>query len=69
MIHINREDYNKPFTKVESTRAIQATKNSAPGLNKIRNEMLKHLPPVGLDSLLVMYNKIWQQGDFPEEWF
>ena len=30
--------------------------------------MLKHLPPKGLDSLLVFYNKIWQQGYFPEKW-
>ena len=30
--------------------------------------MLKHLPPEGLDSLPVLYNKIWQQRYFPEEW-
>ena len=54
--------------KNELTRAIHATKNSAPGPDKIHNEMLKHLPPEGLDSLLVMYNKIWQQGYFSEEW-
>ena len=68
VMYPNRENYNKPFTKEELTRAIQATKNSAPGPCKINNEMLKHLPPVGLDSLLVMYSKIWQQGYFPEDW-
>ena len=47
---------------------IQATKNSALGPEKIQNEMVKHLPPVGLVSLLVLYTKIWQQGYFPEKW-
>ena len=30
--------------------------------------MLKHLPPEGLDSLLALYNKKWQQGYLPEKW-
>ena len=50
------------------TRAIHATKNFAPGPDKIHKEMLKYLPPEGLDSLLFMYNKILLQGYFPEEW-
>ena len=63
----NKESYNKPFSKKELTRAIQATKNSAPGSEKIHNEKLKHLPPKGLDSLLTLYNRIWQQRYFPEK--
>ena len=39
VIYTNREDYNKPFTKEELIRAIQATKNSALGPVKILNEM------------------------------
>ena len=39
--HSNRENYNKPFTKEELTRAIHATKNFAPCPDKIHNEMLK----------------------------
>ena len=30
--------------------------------------MLKHIPLEGLDFLLALYNKIWQQRSFPEEW-
>ena len=41
---------------------------TAPGPDKIHNEMLKHLPLEGLNSLLVLYNKIWQQVYFPEKW-
>ena len=68
MYHTNKENYNKPFSKEELSQAIQATKKYAPGPDKIQNEMLKHLPAEGLDSLLVLYNKIWQQGYFPEKW-
>ena len=70
IIHLNdtdRENKSKPFSKEELTRAIQATKNSAPGPDKIYNEMLKHLLPEGLDSPLDLYNKIWQQEYFPEK--
>ena len=56
--HTNKEDYIKPLSKEELTRAIQATKNYAPGPDKIHNEMLKHLSPEGSDSLRVLYNKI-----------
>ena len=30
--------------------------------------MLTHLPSEGLDSLLALYNKIWEQECFPEKW-
>ena len=39
---------------------------NAPDPDEIHNEMLKHLPPEGLDSLLALHNKIWQQGNSPE---
>ena len=60
--HTNKENYNKPFSKEELCWSNQATKNSALGLEKVHNEKLKHLTPEGLDSLLVLYNKTWQQG-------
>ena len=53
-IHVNptnKENYNKPFSKQELIQAIQATKNSAPGQDKIQNEVWKPLPPERLDSL------------------
>ena len=52
--HTNKENYKKPFSKEELSRAIQNTKNSAPDPDKIHNEMLKHLPLEGLDSLLAL---------------
>ena len=66
--HNNKESYKKSFSKEELARAIQVTKNSAPGLDKIHNEMLKHIPPKRLDSFLALNNKLWQQGYFPAKW-
>ena len=45
--HFNKHDYNKPYSKEQLARAIQGTKNSAPGPDKIHNEMYKHLPSEG----------------------
>ena len=66
--HTNKENYNKPFSKKELTQAIRATKKCDPGPDKIHNEMLKDLPLGGLDSLIALHNKIWQQGHFLEKW-
>ena len=55
--HTNKENYNKPFSKEQLTRAIQATKKSAPGPDKIHDNMMKHLPPERLDSLLALCKK------------
>ena len=66
MNHTNKENYNNLFSKKELIRAIQTTENSAPGQDKIHNEMLKQLPPEEIDPLLALYNKIWKQGYFPE---
>ena len=57
MNHTNEENYNYSFSKEELTRTIQVTKNSAPGPYKIYNEILKHLPPEGLNSLLTLCTK------------
>ena len=68
MNHTNKENCFKLFSEEKLTQAIQVTKNSALGPDDIHKEKLKHLPPEGLDSLLALYNKTWQQGYFPETW-
>ena len=52
--------------KKEKTLAIKAAKNSDPDPEKIHKERLKHLQPEGFNSFLALYNKVWQQGYFPE---
>lgn len=64
----NRETYNKPFSKDELIRAISSSKNTAPGPDEIHSVMLKNLPESGLDTLHGLYNSIWNEGYFPEEW-
>ena len=55
MKNTNKENCNKSFPKEELTRVIQSIKNSAPGPDKIHDEMLEHIPPEWLDTILVLY--------------
>ena len=43
----------------ELTSVIQASNNSATGLNDIQNVILKGVIPEGLDTFINLYNKIW----------
>ena len=36
--------------------------------SKSNYQILKHLPECTLDTLLNIYNQIWDGGDFPTEW-
>ena len=56
------ETYNVPFSTVEFASDIKATKCSAQDPVDMNNAMLKHLPSGELNTLLNVYNKIWQQG-------
>ena len=47
--------------------ATQATSNSASDPGSILNAMLKILPPEGMDTLLILYNKISQQEYFHDQ--
>ena len=40
----------------------------APGPDKISNEMILHLGPVGKSTLLNFINKTWQSGVLPKSW-
>ena len=64
----NLEQYNIPFTRNELEFAIKSNKITAPGPDKISNLMLKHLPDAGREYLLKIYNKLWQEGYFPNLW-
>ena len=30
--------------------------------------MLRHLPPLALDSLLALFNSLWERGSYPDVW-
>ena len=54
------EYYNLPITINELTKCINETKNTAPGPDKIHNEIIKHLSTLTLNTLLRICNDIWQ---------
>jgi len=48
--------------------AISKSHDTATGPDDIHYQMLKHLPPNVMTTLLNSLNNIWQDGDFPSEW-
>ena len=34
----------------------------------VHNDMLRHLPDCALDALLVIFNHLWESGEFPASW-
>ena len=63
------EPYNVPITRAELDAALSGLKNdSSPGPDEIHNRMLKNLPEEAKEMLLQFLNKIFLEGEFPEEW-
>ena len=58
------EDYNAPFKMGELVDSLKKSHDQITYTTKF----LKHLPECTLDTLLYMYNQIWDGGDFPTEW-
>lgn len=62
-------ELNDEFSLFEIKRAIRQTHNlTAPGVDTITYELLKHLPNSALETLLVFYNQIWSNQILPHEW-
>jgi len=60
---------NDNFCLHELRRAIRETKKqSAPGDDKICYEFLQNLPKCSVKALLKLYNRIWLNGEFPQNW-
>ena len=64
----NNEEYNNPFNLDELKDAINKSHDTATGPDEIHYQMLKHLPPRSLKTLLAIFNDIWEPGKFPESW-
>ena len=60
--------YNDCFIMDELLSALSTCSNTAPGEDMITFEMLKHLHPNSLQYLLKLYNKIWVEIYFPQDW-
>ena len=59
---------NSPLLLTELISALESTKNSSPGPDRIPNILLKNLPLKALNYLLVVFNYIWIQKCFPKKW-
>lgn len=64
----NDLDYNLPFSLKELNDALQKSKIGAPGIDTISNDMLKNLTPETKETLLKLYNKLWNENTYPESW-
>jgi len=64
----NNEVYNSLFSMDELRDAISKFHDTATGPDDIHYQMLKHLPPNVMTTVLSSLNNIWQDGDFPSEW-
>ena len=64
----NTEEYNTPFNLDELKEAINKSHDTATGPDEIHYQMLKHLPTKSLQTLLDMFNDMWETGKFPESW-
>ena len=62
------QEYNDPITRQELDAVLQDLKDSAPGPDEVHNKMLKNLPEEGKVFLLEFLNKVFQEGDFPDDW-
>ena len=62
------EEYNASISMKEISSALSQCRNTAPGLDGIRYEMLRHLADTAFDFLLLIYNKVWIEECFPEAW-
>ena len=64
----NPEYFNEPLTLQELEHTLDDSKDTAPGKDQIKAEMLKQLPPNGKQYMLCLFNQIWNNEGFPEEW-
>ena len=64
----NNEEYNNPFNLDELKDAISKSHDTATGPEEIHYQMLKHLPHKSLQTLLDIFNNMWETGKFPESW-
>ena len=64
----NNENYNNPFNLSELVEAIEKSHDTATGPDDIHYQMLKHLPKRSLQTLLNIFNNIWETGEYPETW-
>lgn len=62
------EGYNSFFSMPELRAALISCNQSAPGPDRISYEMIQHVHPEALITLLSLFNAIWEAGYVPSSW-
>lgn len=62
------DGYNSPLTKQELKIALSSCGKTAPGADNVTYEMIKHLHEDTLETILWLFNLIWQTGRLPKKW-
>ena len=61
--------FEQSFTHVEFTAALRKLKQrKAPGMDKIKNEMITNLGPKAKEHLLEFINRTWRHSTLPSAW-
>ena len=60
--------FNKPFTMAELKSAVVGLRSVAEGPDQVHNDMIRHLPGCALNTLLALFNEIWETSQFPAAW-
>lgn len=63
-----RLPYNCDFTLNDLDRALSESKKTAPGYDSISYSMILNAPSVFKEKLLELYNILWNQGTYPDQW-
>lgn len=61
-------EQNVPFSMGELSRALTKTGKTAPGKDEVCYSMLTQLSKEGKKKLLMLYNKVWEEGKVPNSW-
>ncbi|XP_055924649.1 uncharacterized protein LOC129956736 [Argiope bruennichi] len=61
--------YNYNFKILELRNALSHTRDTSPGVDGITYSMLRHLDETSLLHLLHLFNRIWSEQTFPEQWY
>jgi exonuclease III len=64
----NEHCFNLPLNLSELLSVLQNSKSKSPGPDCIPNSFIQNLPENGITTLLQIFNSIWIQGIFPNQW-
>ena len=56
------------FNRTELQDSLKTSSNTAVGADNISTEMLNHMPEHCLQTILLLFNKIWFSGELPMCW-